>query len=129
MQYAIAAAHFLPKHAAAAAWKYRSLSHVEQVGLPPTPKDRGAEQGDVDGASECSLALGMVAAETRTRVAAQQAAGFTEQAALGAGQSGMGFQEELGTVAGPAHLGALIGSQTAHPGDDPRWSRSRSNPW
>ena len=70
-----AAAHFLPKHAAAAACRHRSLSHVEQEGLPPKPKDRGAEQGDVDGTLECSLALGMVAAETRTRVAAQQAAG------------------------------------------------------
>ena len=38
------------------------------------PKDRGAEQGDVDGPLECSLALGMVAAETRGR-AAQQASG------------------------------------------------------
>ena len=36
-------------------------------------KDRGAEQGDVDGPLECSLALGMVAAETRGRVLAQQA--------------------------------------------------------
>ena len=39
------------------------------------PKDRGAEQGDVDGPLECSLALGMVAAETWRRVAAEQAAG------------------------------------------------------
>ena len=39
------------------------------------PKDRGAEQGDVDGPLECSLALGMEAAETRERVAAQQASG------------------------------------------------------
>ena len=39
------------------------------------PKDRGAEQGDVDGPLERSLALGMMAAETRWRIAAQQAAG------------------------------------------------------
>ena len=39
------------------------------------PQDRGAEQGDVDGTLECGLALGMVAAETRMRVAVQQAAG------------------------------------------------------
>ena len=31
------------------------------------PKDRGAEQGDVDGPLDCSLTLGMVAAETRMR--------------------------------------------------------------
>ena len=36
------------------------LSHVEQEGLLPMPKDRGAEQRDVDGFLECSLALGMV---------------------------------------------------------------------
>ena len=51
-----------------------NLSHVEQEGLPPTPTDRGAEQGDVDGPLECSLALGMVAAEIRMHVAPQQAA-------------------------------------------------------
>ena len=39
------------------------------------PQDHGAEQGDVDGHLECSLALVMVAAETRSRVAAHHAAG------------------------------------------------------
>ena len=39
------------------------------------PKDRGAEQGNVDGPLECSLALGLVAAETRGPVAAQVATG------------------------------------------------------
>ena len=39
------------------------------------PKDCGAERGNVDGPLECSLALGMVAVETRGRVAAQQALG------------------------------------------------------
>ena len=33
------------------------------------PKDRGAEHGNVDGSLECGLALGMVAAETRGRMA------------------------------------------------------------
>ena len=70
-----AAARLLPKRTAVAAWKHRDLSHVEQDGLPLMPKDRGAEQGDVDGPLECSLALGMVAAETRGRVAALQASG------------------------------------------------------
>ena len=70
-----AASRFLSKHTAAAAWTHRNLSHVECEGLPPVPKGRGAEQGDVDGPFECSLALGMVAAEARGRVAAQQASG------------------------------------------------------
>ena len=39
------------------------------------PKDRGAEQGDVDGLLECSVASGMVAAETPGRTAARQASG------------------------------------------------------
>ena len=39
------------------------------------PKDRGAELGDVDGPLECSPALGMVAAERRGCVPAQQASG------------------------------------------------------
>ena len=70
-----AASQFLPKHTAAVAWKHQNLSYVEQEGLPPMPKDRGAEQGDVDGPLECSLALGMAAAESRMRMAAEQAAG------------------------------------------------------
>ena len=65
-----------PKHtAAAAAWKHRNVFHVEQEGLLPMPKDRGAEQGDVDGPLECSLALGMVAAEARGSIPPRQAAG------------------------------------------------------
>ena len=54
-----AASRFLPKHTAAAVWKHRNVSFVEQEGLSPMPKDRGAEQGDVDGPLECSLALGI----------------------------------------------------------------------
>ena len=40
--------------AAAAAWKHRNLSHVEQDGLAPVPKDRGAAHGDVDDPLECA---------------------------------------------------------------------------
>ena len=69
-----AARQFLSKHAGPADWKHRAFSYVEQEGLPPMPKDRGAEQGDVDG--PCSLALGVVAAQTRGNLAAQQAAGL-----------------------------------------------------
>ena len=69
-----AASRLLSMHAAESGWKHRTLSHVEQDGLPPMPKDRGAEPGDVDGPLECSLALGIVAAETRLRVAAPRAA-------------------------------------------------------
>ena len=58
----------LPKYAAVAGWKHRAFSSVEKR-LQPMPKDRGAEQGDVDDPRECSLALGMVAAEARLRVA------------------------------------------------------------
>ena len=39
------------------------------------PKDQGAEQGLVDGPLQCSLAPGMVAAETRGSIDARQAAG------------------------------------------------------
>ena len=39
-----AAFRFLPKHTAAAGWKHRNLTHVEQEGVLPMPRDRGAEQ-------------------------------------------------------------------------------------
>ena len=65
----------LPKHAGVAGWTHRPLSFVEQEGVKPMPRDRGAEQRDVDGPLERTLPLGMVAAETRLHVAGQQAAG------------------------------------------------------
>ena len=37
------ASRFLPKHTAAMVWKHGNLSYVEQEGLSPMPKDRGAE--------------------------------------------------------------------------------------
>ena len=70
-----AASRFLPKHMAAAAWKRRNVSFVEQEGRSPMPKDRGAEQGDVECRLEYSLALGMVAAEAGASIASRQAAG------------------------------------------------------
>ena len=71
----LATSRFLPKHTVETAWKHQYLSHVEQEELAPMPKDRGTEQGDVDGPLQCSLALLTVAAETRGSTAARQAAG------------------------------------------------------
>ena len=51
------------KHEAVTGWKHRALFFVEQDGVQPMPKDRRAEQGDVDGPRECSLAPGVVASE------------------------------------------------------------------
>ena len=39
-----AASRFYPKHTAAAGWKHRALSNVEQEEVSQMPKDRGAEQ-------------------------------------------------------------------------------------
>ena len=64
-----------PKHAAVAAWKHAAVSYVEQEGVPPQPKDRGAEQGDVDGPKECALTLGLVARNARSMIHQQQRAG------------------------------------------------------
>ena len=63
------ASSLLPKRAAVAGWKHRALSFVEQEGDQPMTKDRGAEQGDVDGPLECSVALRVVASGTRPHVA------------------------------------------------------------
>ena len=67
-----AALELHPKHAAVAAWKHTSASYVEQEGVAPLPKDRGAEQGDVDGPTECALTLGQVARDARLLVHQQQ---------------------------------------------------------
>ena len=60
---------------AVAACKHQSVSYVMQDGVQPIPKDRGAEQGDVDGPVECALTRGLVACETRSKVHYQQQAG------------------------------------------------------
>ena len=65
----------LPKRAAVAGWTHRALSFVEQDGVKPSSKDRGAEQGDVGGPLERSLARGMEAAKAQSHVAGQQVAG------------------------------------------------------
>ena len=44
--------------------------------VEPTPKDRGAKPGDLEGPLACSLALEMVWVEARLHVAVQQAAGI-----------------------------------------------------
>jgi hypothetical protein len=62
----------LPRHWAVTSWKHAQPSFVEQAGVCPLPKDRGAEQGDVDGPLECSLTLAEVASETRMKVAELQ---------------------------------------------------------
>ena len=41
------------RHATVAGWKHRALTFVEQAGVKPMPKDRGVEQGDVDGLLLC----------------------------------------------------------------------------
>ena len=70
-----AAAEFHPKHMAAAAWKHAAASVVEQEGVRPMVKDRGAEQGDVDGPLECALTLGLVIRDARSDIHQQQRSG------------------------------------------------------
>ena len=97
------ASRFLPKHTAATAWKHRNLSHIEQEGLPPVPKDRGAEQGDVNGPLECGLASGMVATETRRRIAARQAAGNLPWRVQETANFQLGVLEKLAGADDPQH--------------------------
>ena len=66
---------FHPKHASPAAWKHSSVSHIEQSGVPPQLKDRGAEQGDADGPKECALTLRGVARNARESIHAKQRRG------------------------------------------------------
>ena len=58
----------LPRHSAVAAWKHASASYVEQVNVALVQKDRGAEQGDVDGPAECAVTLGPVAQGARLSI-------------------------------------------------------------
>ena len=78
-----AARRSLPRHEAVACWKHAQESYVEQPDVPNFAKNRGAEQGDVDGPLECSLALGQVACDARVSIALQQRAGTLPWAAAG----------------------------------------------
>ena len=76
----------LPHHHAVASWKHHMVSHVEQQDAEATPKNRGAEQGDVDGPLECSLTLGGVATEARQEIHNAQANGLLPWACADPGQ-------------------------------------------
>ncbi len=65
----------LPRHHAVTCWKHSGASAVEQPGVAPAQKDRGAEQGDVDGPLECSLTLGTVAGKSKHDLHAAQRQG------------------------------------------------------
>ena len=71
----------LPTHYPVACWKHAAASAVEQRGVDEMPKDRGAEQGDVDGPLECSLTLGGVTSGMRQEVHAVQRHGVIPWAA------------------------------------------------
>lgn len=60
-----AVSQHLPRHHAVACWKHEGESYVEQPGVDPAVKDRGAEQGDVDGALESSLTLADTSSKTK----------------------------------------------------------------
>ena len=78
-----AAKEALPRHYAVASWKHRGASFVEQEGVEPAVKDRGAEQGDVDAPLESSLTLGEVASNTRNELHAAQRRGALPWAVSG----------------------------------------------
>ena len=70
-----ATAAALPRHLPVLCWKHAAASEAEQPNVPAAAKDRGAEQGDVDGSVECSLTLGNVATKTRHSIHTRQRQG------------------------------------------------------
>ena len=58
----------LPRHYPVLCLKHGAVSYAEQEGIEGAPKDRGAEQGDVDGPLECAIALATVAVKVRAAI-------------------------------------------------------------
>ena len=65
----------LPRHFPVTCWKHAAASFVEQSGVEAKHKDRGAEQGDVDGPLECSLTMGKISSLARHAVHDKQRRG------------------------------------------------------
>ena len=70
-----AALQHLPRHHGVLCWKHGTESTVHIPGAAPQPKDRGAEQGDVDGPLECALTLADVMADARQAIHRAQTQG------------------------------------------------------
>ena len=70
-----AAREELPRHQAVACSKHTHPSFVEQALVQPHRKDRGAEQGDVDGPLECGITAAIAFKRTRRRLHEAQCAG------------------------------------------------------
>ena len=71
-----AAQEELPRHHAVAGSKHSNPSYVEQASVPPHLKDRGAEQGDVDGPLECGITAAQALKRTRRRLHEAQCQGL-----------------------------------------------------
>ena len=56
--------------------KHSNPSYVEQASVPPHRKDRGAEQGDVDGPLECGITAAQALKRTRRRLHEAQCQGL-----------------------------------------------------
>ena len=71
-----AAQEELPRHHAVAGTKHSNPSYVEQASVPPHRKDRGAEQGDVDGPLECGITVAQALKRIRRRFHEAQCQGL-----------------------------------------------------
>ena len=69
-----------------ATWKHGKESFVEQKSVEDIPKNRGAEQGDVDGPMEACFVLGEIANQTRRAVHAAQRGGHLPWLVSGHGE-------------------------------------------
>ena len=79
-----AARDAMPRHFAVTCWKHQAVSGVEQAGVDPMPKDRGAEQGDVDAPLECGMTMGMISSAARSELHSMQRRGELPWAATSA---------------------------------------------
>eukprot|EP00973_Karenia_brevis_P020653 2835733-Karenia_brevis.AAC.1 len=65
----------VPELGPVVAWKHRQPSYVEQIGVDPMLKNRGAEQGDTFGPAETGVTLATLGPKTRQEIHAKQVAG------------------------------------------------------
>ena len=120
----------VPELGPAVAWKHRQTSYVEQPGVTPQVKNRGAEQGDTFAPAETGVTLAALGRRARKELHAKQVTGelprvFSASKADARGEAERHFREVEAREQSwknqtplERHMPCAAGVRRAHPGNE-----------